>query len=151
MFDFLKIKRQQPHENTDDEVEPTQFYSTQRQNQSTEDLAKLVLSEVMRKNGIPRDWLFVESFEVEHRPGLKETHLQLVIERWSEPLLRYSTALQKQLLAGLDHFEPGVAHSKYVFSWRFSKDCAVPYASIPEGISWHVSTHRNGGQAAIKE
>ena len=143
MFGFLKKDSPLKPEVYDETRVRTHFDSTHRQSLSTLELARLTLSDTMQRNGIPKDWIRVECFEVAHRPGLKETHMQLFIERWSEQLLHYSAALQQQFVAGLNHFEPGVDHSNIVISWRFAADCAMPSALIPEGIAWHVSAHRS--------
>jgi hypothetical protein len=113
------------------------FESTQHDGLNTLELSHLVLLDMVRRNGIPKDWLQVECVNVTCRPGLKQTHLQLVMQRWSDRLLHYNAALQQQFLAGLDYFEPGVDHSNYVISWRFSNSCVMPMAQIPEGLAWH--------------
>jgi hypothetical protein len=141
MFSFFKSESVSKHKG-DAEAQPsTHFHSTRSDSPNTLELARLVLSDTMRRNRIPKDWLRVECFDVVHRPGLKETHLQLVMQRWSEQLVHYSAAIQQQLVAGLDHFDPTIDHSGYVFSWRYNAGCALPSALIPEGVAWHVSAH----------
>ena len=120
----------------------TNYDTTRHESLDTLELAQLVLSDTVRRNGIPKDWLAVECLDVVLRPGVKQTHVQLVMQRWSDQLLRYSAALQQQFLAGLDHFEPGVDHSTYIVSWRFASACVMPSALIPEGVTWHVSAQR---------
>jgi hypothetical protein len=105
-------------------------------------VAQLVLSDTVRRNGIPTDWLHVECHEVAIRPGLSKTHVHLVMQRWSDQLLHYCAAVQQQFVAGLDNFEPDVDHSEFVISWRFASDCVMPSALIPEGVAWHVAAHR---------
>jgi hypothetical protein len=117
----------------------TYIDTTRHENLNTLELAQLVLVDLLSRNGIPKDWLQVECFDVERRPDFKQTCLQLVMQRWSAQLLHYSAALQLQFVAGLDHFEPGVDHSNYIVSWRFSSACEMPSALIPEGVAWHVS------------
>jgi hypothetical protein len=139
MFDFFK-KGPAPS-NAVDAGGSTHFHSTQRESVHTLELAKVVLADTLKRNGIPKGWVQVECLDIVLRPGLKGTQLQLVMQRWSEQLLHYSAALQLQFLAGLDHFEPGVDHSGYTVSWRFSNTCVMPSALIPEGVAWYVSSH----------
>jgi hypothetical protein len=120
----------------------TNFDTTRHESLDTLELAQLVLLDTVRRNSIPKDWLTVECPEVVLRPGLNQTHLQLVMQRWSYQLLHYSAAIQQQFLAGLDHFEPTADHSVYIVSWRFASTCVMPSALIPDGIAWHVSAHR---------
>jgi len=139
MFDFFRKDPAVRQDAGDSESPSTQFHSTRREALHPLELAKLVLSDTVQRNGIPKGWLQVECLDVAPQPDTKETHLQLVIQRWSDQLLRFSAALQQQFLAGLDHFEPNVDHSNYVVSWRFSPDCAMPTPLIPEGVAWYVS------------
>jgi hypothetical protein len=141
MFSFFKFESLSKHKGDAEAQQSTHFHSTRSDSPNTLELATLVLSDTMRRNRIPKDWLRVECFDVVRRPDLKETHLQLVMQRWSEQLVHYSAAIQQQLVAGLDHFEPSINHSGYVFSWRYASDCVLPSALIPEGVAWHVSAH----------
>jgi hypothetical protein len=127
---------------TGDNGPSTNFDTTRHESLDTLELAQLVLLDTVRRNSIPKDWLTVECLEVVLRPGLNQTHLQLVMQRWSDQLLHYSAAIQHQFLAGLDHFEPTADHSVYIVSWRFASTCVMPSALIPEGVAWHVSAHR---------
>jgi hypothetical protein len=142
MFESLKKGLFQKRDGLDDHGPSTHFDSTRNQGLTPLELAQLVLSDVVRRNAIPSNWLEVESWEVALRPNLKQIHIQLVMQRWSDQLLHYSAALQQQFLAGLDYFEPAVDHANYVVSWRFSETCEMPSALVPEGISWHVASHR---------
>jgi hypothetical protein len=142
MFDLFKKGLSPKPEKADDDGPSTHFNSTRHEGLNTLELAQLVLSDTVRRNGIPSDWLRVECLDLVAKPNLAKTHLQLVMQRWSDQLLHYSAALQQQFLVGLDDFEPGVDHSGFVVSWRFASDCVMPSALIPEGISWHVAAHR---------
>jgi hypothetical protein len=141
MFESLKKGLLPKFGNIGDNEPSTSFDTTRHESLNTLELAKLVLSDTVRRNGIPREWLEIECLDVVLRPGLKQTHLQLVMQRWSDQLLHYSAALQQQFLAGLDLFEPSVDHSAYIVSWRFANSCVMPSALIPEGVAWHVSAH----------
>jgi hypothetical protein len=139
MFGFLKKEPPAQHEADVQAGTSTHFHSTRRDSLNTQELANLALSDMLRRNSIPKDWLRVECFDVVHRPNFIETHLQLVIQRWSERLLHYSAALQQQFEAGLNHFDPDGDHSRYIVSWRYAANCEMPSALIPEGVAWHVS------------
>jgi hypothetical protein len=142
MFESLKKGLLPRLGNIDDNGPSTSFDTTRHERLDTLELTQLVLSDTLRRNEIPKDWLTVECLEVELRPGLTQTHVQLVMQRWSDQLLHYCAAIQQQFLAGLDHFEPSVDHSGYIVSWRFANSCVMPSALIPEGVAWHVSAHR---------
>lgn len=139
MFDFFKKATMSGADGLDSEGSSTHFHSTRREGLQPLELANLVLSDTVYRNGIPKGWLRVECLALDPQLESKEIHVQLVMQRWSDQLLRYSAALQQQFLAGLDHFEPGVNHSQFVVSWRFADTCAMPSPHIPEGVSWYVA------------
>lgn len=141
MFTLFKTAKQPSTTSTDSTELATQFNTTTRESPSPQELAELALSGAVGTYGIPKDWLNVEYFEVTRAPGFKEVHLQIVINRWSDQLMRYSAALQQQFEAELSHFGPDIDHSHHIISWRFSDTCELPSALIPDGIAWHVSAN----------
>jgi len=143
MFDFFKKVTKSSADDLSGKGASTHFHSTRREGLQPLELANLVLSDTVNRNGIPKGWLQVEFLTLDPQLEGVEVHLQLVMRRWSEQLLRYSAALQQQFLAGLDHFEPNVDHSNFVISWRFEEGCAMPSALIPEGVAWYVSATGN--------
>lgn len=111
------------------------------------ELIRVVLKDTLRQQGIPYDWLACEIIIVQRGPDDEELHIQLVVMKWNELLMRYATALQHQLLHGLDRFDPSVDHSKYIISWRFAPDCGCPFTVMPPPMFWaHTET-----PAAVEE
>jgi hypothetical protein len=100
------------------------------------DLIRVALKNTMQIHGIPLNWMACEVVSIMRGPDREELHIQLVIKKWSEQLLRFAMALQRQLLIGLDRFEPAVDHSGYVVSWRFSSDCDCPFPLMPSPDAW---------------
>lgn len=136
MFDFLKSKRtrsQSTPSATPVSVTPT---STQQHSDVRRELIRVVLKDTLRLHGIPFGWLACEVIIIARPPGEEQLHIQLVVMKWSEQLLRFACALQQQLLLGLDRFDPSADHSKYIFSWRFAPDCGCPFPFMPDPASW---------------
>jgi hypothetical protein len=100
------------------------------------ELVRVVLKDVMRHHGIPSAWIGCEVTVMSRQSQNQDLLVHLVIMRWSEGLLRYAAVLQQQLLEGLDRFEPGVDHSKYIVSWRFSPVCGCPHVRMPNPQFW---------------
>jgi hypothetical protein len=140
MFEFLKRSPTEPRNPTLEASMSTKLNSTQQVGGVQEEVIGVVLKDLLRMHGVPANWLTFEINYLARGPGLAEVQIQLLIMRWSEQLLRYAAALQDQLLTGLDQFEPHVDHSHYVVVWRFSKDCDLPFSTIPVNVKWHVST-----------
>jgi hypothetical protein len=139
MFDFLKQKGTQVKESGSAKVDSTRFDSTQLAEGSKSEVVGSVLQDVLRMNGIPVKWVTCEIRQIALSQSRNEVQIQMIIMRWSEQLLRYSAALQKQFLESLDHFEPHVDHSDYVVVWRFADSCDSPFPSIPDSVKWHIS------------
>jgi hypothetical protein len=142
MFEFLKSKNTQVRETAaeaDAEAAADHFPSTQLAEPSRMEVADAVLKDVLRKHTIPNGWVSCEVREVLSGSQKTKLQIQLVINRWSEQLMRYTGALQQQFLDAFDEFEPHVDHASYVVVWRFSESCNMPFPTIPENVKWYVS------------
>jgi len=100
------------------------------------ELIRVVLKDTLRQQSIPYEWIGCEISNIATGTADEQFHIQLVVMKWSELLMRYAMALQKQLLRGLDRFDPAVDHSNYVFSWRFAPDCGCPFTVMPPPLLW---------------
>jgi hypothetical protein len=122
-----------------DAGESTRFNSTQMDDGSVRnEIIQVVWKDILKSRGIPLDLVACEIDAHQVNAGDGEVQIRLVVMRWSEKVLRYSFALQQELLVGIDDFEPGVDHSHYVFFWTYSKDCGCPHLSIPAQVMWDV-------------
>lgn len=134
MFDFLKKKPPvNPSSVTPVSVSPN---SISHSSDVRRELIRVVLKDTLRRHGIPLDWLACEVMVTTRSLDREELHIQLILMKWNEQLLHYAAALQQQLLLGLDRFDPGVDHSSYVVSWRFSPHCGGPNLVLPEPKFW---------------
>ena len=136
MFEFLKNKSAELREANDTEEH---FDSTQLAEPSRMEVADAVLKDVLRKHTIPGAWVSCEAREIPNGPRSTQVQIHLVINRWSEQLMRYTGALQQQFVDALDDFEPHIDHSTYMVVWRFSDSCSMPFPTIPENVKWYVS------------
>lgn len=141
MFEFLKKK---PPKNLPPPVitpvsVPAYSNSVQQHSNIKRELIRVVLKDTLRLHGVPTGWLACEVIIIPRTLGEEELHIQLVILKWNEQLLRYANALQQQLLLGLDRFDPAADHSKYMVSWRFAPDCGCPFSWMPEPKFWAQS------------
>ncbi|NMM12988.1 MAG: hypothetical protein HHJ17_05510 [Rhodoferax sp.] len=140
MFDFLNKKH--PKNEPPSSVSPISVTPSGSQQHSNvqRELIRVVLKDTLRLHGIPLNWLACEVILIARAPGDEELHIQLVVMKWNEQLLRYATALQQQLLHGLDRFDPSVDHSRYIVSWRFTPDSGCPAVAMPDPKVWLQST-----------
>lgn len=135
MFEFLKSKRPKDESAPSAPISVLPDSSSQH-NDVRRELIRVVLKDTLRLHGVPFGLLACEVIIVARAPGEDELHIQLVMMKWNEQLLRYASALQQQLRLGLDRFDPSIDHSRYIFSWRLSPDCGCPFPFMPDPRSW---------------
>jgi hypothetical protein len=150
LFKFLRssVSKAAPLQSAGPESAPSPSTSTQQHTDIKRELIRVVLKDTLRLHGIPFDWLACEIIIVPHGPDEEDLHIQLVLMKWHETFLRYAPALEQQLLRGLDRFDPLVDHSKYIISWRFSRDCGCPFAVMPPPLVW---SHQDAPVAAVED
>jgi hypothetical protein len=140
MFEFLKASHPQNARASGAQPDSVPAQTAPQYTNTNRKLVHMVFKDTLRVHGIPVDWLACETIIVPRGLATEELHIHLVVMKWNESLLRYASALQLQLLSGLDRFEPSVDHSKYVISWRFSPACACPVNLMPEPNFWVQET-----------
>jgi hypothetical protein len=134
MFDFLRGKR--PGNQTGSAPVTVTTGTGNHNSDVRRELIRVVLKDTLRQHGIPLDWLACEVIVIPRAPDKETLHIQLVLMRWNDQLMRYALALQQQLLIGLDRFDPEIDHSGYVISWRFSPKFVNPFPVLPEPSHW---------------
>lgn len=100
------------------------------------ELVRVVLKDTLRMHGIPAGWISGEVTVAPDKAGGEVLSVQLVVMKWNEALLRFAPAFERQLLLGLDRFDPQIDHSGYVVSWRFAPDCGCPFTQMPDPQFW---------------
>lgn len=140
MFGFFKKPREEYRRASGAPPDSETPHSSQQHSNVHRELIRVVLKDTLRLHGVPFHWLACEVILITKAPGEENLHIQLVILKWNEQLLRFAPALQQQLLLGLDRFDPAVDHSKYIVSWRFAPDCGCPFPWMPEPKVWTQNT-----------
>jgi hypothetical protein len=100
------------------------------------ELVRAVLKDTVRAHGLPTDWLRAE---VHSLPGAKANgplHIRIIMTKWSGTLLKYTMALERLILTGLDRYDPAVDHSGYTVSWQFDKACVCSFLTMPAPDTW---------------
>ena len=100
------------------------------------ELVRVVLKDTLRKNGIPAGWVGCEVTGISHRNMDDELFIHLIVMSGNDALLQYAPALQRDLMQGLNRYEPDVDHSNYVVSWLFSPDCGFKRTALPAPGFW---------------
>lgn len=107
------------------------------------ELVRVVLKNVMRKHGIPSDWVTCEVFQITRSSGRIEPLVELVLRVWNQQLLLHTNALARQMAQELVRFDPVHFRPGRAVSWRFATDCATPFDHFPAADSWVTDASAN--------
>lgn len=149
MFDFFKIARDKstsmdvsPGGNRASPPAAAGLPQAPEQAVSSRELVRVVLRDILRKNGIPSDWIGSQ-ITTRTQTGLPSVHqIQLVILKWHEGLLRFAPLLQQQILQGLQQFDPQSDHSGHTVVWSFAPNCGCPYTTLPAPTYWQAAVEK---------
>ena len=112
-------------------------------------LVQVLMRDVLRKHGIPPQWIECQMLVVSSRsrgPGL---YARLVIKHWDERLMTYVFAFQRELLADIARFEPKASVWLHGISWQLEMDDTYPYTTLPDKAFWQEPAKKpaQAGQA----
>lgn len=99
-------------------------------------LVLITVRDVWRRSGIPSDWIECQTLMVNSRRRGAGLYIQLVVSHWDEQLLRYACALQAEIIACVQRFDPKAAQWIHGVSWQFPPDSGCPYTTLPEKSLW---------------
>lgn len=136
MFKFLSRGKTKTVEAPDSVPATGSPPNTRQHSDIQRELVRVVLKDCLRVNGIPLTWLGCEVTALSSRARGEELLVRLVVLKWDDRLVLFLPALQKQLIEGLDRYEPDIDHSTYAMSWRFAPDCGCPHVKLPAPATW---------------
>ena len=100
------------------------------------ELVRTVLKDTVRHHGLPADWLRAELTVPMGATANGPLHIRIIMTKWNGSLLKYTMALERLILTGMDRYDPAVDHSGYTVSWQFAKNCVCPFPTLPPPESW---------------
>jgi hypothetical protein len=83
------------------------------------ELVQVVLRDVMRKHGIPSDWMDCRILSVVSRSRNAGLHITFIVKQGEDRLLHYVHAFQSSYMLELSRFEPRAADWVLSLSWQF--------------------------------
>jgi len=100
------------------------------------EMVRLALSAVLRRHGIPSNWLGCDVFSVA-RPGAADsTMVQLSILKWHDGLVYYGPDLQREFSNEIRLFDASIVVADLHFAWEFAPDCGYPNGKLPGAEHW---------------
>ncbi len=99
-------------------------------------LVQVLVRDVMRRHGIPANWLECQMLLVSSRSRGEGMYVRLVIKHWDLRLLTYAVAFQKSLMLDITRFEPRASQWLYGISWQLEVGDTCPYPELPANSVW---------------
>lgn len=118
------------------------------ENDMRRQLVQVLLRDMLRKHGLPAEWIDCQMLIVSSRTKGSGMFVRLVVRHWDARLLNYASAFQKELLAEIKQFEPQAASWLHGVSWQLEVDDSCPYTTLPARDFWLEPKPQGLGAAA---
>lgn len=109
------------------------------ENATRRQLVQVLMRDVLRKSGIPPQWIDCQMLLVSSRTRGQGMYVRLVIKHWDKRLMNYAFAFQQALLADIRHFEPRQRNGCTVFPGSSKWKTAVLTRSCRAGLTGRSS------------
>ena len=100
------------------------------------DVLKLVLRELLTRNGIPQDWVSAEMLRSTSSRREQGLHVRFLIRRWDPRLMLHGPAVEREFLQRLLMLDPLAADWLMGFSWQFALEDTSACPQMPHPGSW---------------
>ena len=99
-------------------------------------LVQVLMRDLLRKHGIPPQWMDCQMTVVSSRTKGPGMYLRLIVHHWDERLMNYASAFQKELVSNIMQFEPQAAQWLHAVSWQLEVEGSCPYTTLPSKSFW---------------
>lgn len=106
------------------------------ENATRQQLIQTLHRELMRKNGIPVEWIACHTQVMVSRSKGTGMSVVLVVRHWDERLMNYAFALQRTLAADIIQFESAAEQWLHGIAWRLDVASTCPHINLPEKSYW---------------
>ena len=103
-------------------------------------LVQVLLRDLVRKSGIPQDWIQCQIQVMNSRSRGQGIYVRLVVKHWDERLMKYAFAFQKALLTKIVQFEPKAAGWLQGIAWQLEVAGTCPITELPGSEFWQTPT-----------
>ena len=100
------------------------------------DVLKLVLRELLTRNGIPQTWITAEMLRTTSPRREQGLHVRFLIRRWDPRLMLHGPAFEGEFLQRLLMLDPLAADWLMGFSWQFALEDTAACPPMPHPGSW---------------
>ena len=113
-------------------------------------LVLVQMRDIMRRHGIPAQWIDCQVMPVASRRRGSGMYLRLVVKHWDIRLMHYASAFQNELLAAIRKFEPQSAKWLHGISWQLEFDGSCPYTVLPGANFWQEAKTATPAESGSK-
>lgn len=99
-------------------------------------LVQVLLRDVLRRHGIPAQWIELQMLVVSSSSRGAGMYVRLVIKQWDARLMNYTQAFQNALFADISRFEPRAFEWLHGISWQLEMSDSCPYTELPDKAFW---------------
>ena len=99
-------------------------------------LVQVVMRDLLRKSGIPPEWLVCQPQVINSRSRGQGIFVRLSVKHWDDRLMQYAFAFQKALLTDIVRFEPQAAKWLHGIAWQLEVAASCPHTELPDKAFW---------------
>jgi hypothetical protein len=118
------------------------------ENATRSQLAHVLLRDLLRRHGIPAQWIDMKMLVVSSISRGAGLHMRLIVKQWDPRLMNYAQALQHEVMADAVRFDPQASQWLHGISWQLEMADSCPYTTLPDKAFWLDETTK---QAAPME
>ena len=102
-------------------------------------LVQVLLRDVLRKHGIPSNWIECRMLGVNHTRKGTGLYVHLVLKHWDQRLIIHTLAFQNTLLLDISRFEPHASDWLHGISWQMEFEGQCPHTTLPGRDFWEMA------------
>jgi hypothetical protein len=102
----------------------------------------VLLRDLLRKHGIPAQWIDLKMLVVSSISRGAGLHMRLIVKQWDPRLMNYALALQNEVMTDAVRFDPQASQWLHGISWQLEMADSCPYTKLPDKAFWLDETEK---------
>ena len=119
------------------------------ENATRRQLVQVVLRDLLRRHGIPAEWMDCQMLLVSSQSRGAGMFVRLIVKHWDDRLMHYAVAFQNELRDHITRFDPRCAAWLHGISWELDVGDSCPNATLPDKTFWQEPVRLRSASGAI--